>query len=68
MRPPIPFKPKSLHHAYIAIFCAIAFCISLHYPIIGYALCLYTLVDDIIEHTITADTPLRIMFERLGVC
>jgi hypothetical protein len=68
MRPPIPFKPKALHHAYIAIFSAIAYTISLKYPLIGYIICLYTFIDDIVEHTITADTPLRIMFERLGVC
>lgn len=62
-RPPNPFCWDRLHHGYIGI----ALIIIGHLVendwlmVIG----ILILIDDIIEHTITEDTPLRILYEKL---
>lgn len=62
MREPRPFKMIGdnavvFHHAYIGLLLS-----GWEFPInvIG----LLILLDDIIEHTITVDTPLRILFDK----
>ncbi len=62
MREPIPWCWDRLHHFYI----------GLAITIIGYILKnkwimllgIFGIVDDILEHTVTADTPLRIIYEN----
>lgn len=62
MRPPIPFYWDKLHHLYIGIFLTIIgfYCKN---KIIMY-LGIFGIADDVVEHTITGDTPVRIIFER----
>lgn len=74
VRPPVPFKRKGNHHAYHGVW-IIAFGIfnvimgtdnieelmPLWYTLIGIGS--FMIIDDIIEHNITADTPLRIIWE-----
>lgn len=78
MRPPVPFKWRGNHHAYHGIW-LMAFgafqwymgidnyelttLIPLWQSIIGIGALM--LIDDIVEHTKTADTPLRILYEKL---
>jgi len=71
MREPIKFHWKALHHLYIGICILIlAWLIVLNkqYPIWGnnfFLLGIYTVFDDIIEHTVTANTPLRFLTEKI---
>jgi uncharacterized membrane protein len=80
MREPVKFKWKGTHHGYIGVW-FIGFglfnwymgmdngCLSNVIPfwqslvVIG----TFCLVDDIIEHTICGNTPLRILFEKVIV-
>jgi len=63
LRPARYFCWDRLHHLYLGIFTLT----------IGYytkdklmmAIGLFVIVDDIIEHTVTADTPLRIFYEQM---
>jgi len=80
LRPPVPFKWRGNHHSYYGIF-LVAFgffnwymgidngdlvvLIPFWQSLIGIGL--FMLVDDIIEHTITRDTPLRILYEE-AIC
>jgi len=66
-----PFKPKAPHHAYIGAFLLfLAYTMwdySYYHPLaeIIAAVGAFVLVDDIIEHTITAKTPLRLFFVKI---
>lgn len=75
LRPPVPFKWRGIHHGYLGgWFVAFgAFFLYMNWgngldflnPFYGLfvvvgAVCI---VDDVIEHTITADTPLRRLWE-----
>jgi len=76
VRPKVPFKPKGNHHLYHGIWIT-AFGIfnlimgydnieelfPLWYALVGIGV--FMMIDDIIEHTITADTPLRILWEKI---
>jgi len=78
LRPPVKFHWKGNHHLYYGIF-FVAFGIfnwymgigngeldsilSLWYSCIGIGL--YMIIDDIVEHTVTADTPLRLLYEKI---
>lgn len=77
MRPHVLFKWRGNHHSYFGIF-LIVFGLFNNYMAIDngelaatipfWQLCIgigaFMLVDDIIEHTLTADTPLRILYDR----
>lgn len=77
LRPLVPFKWKGLHHSYIGCWFA-SFGFFCWYMCIGngdlvvlipfwqslIGIGLYMLADDIVEHTYTADTPLRILYEE----
>jgi hypothetical protein len=71
MRSPIKFYWKKFHHLYIGLFIiAYAFIIVLdeYYSILTnnyFLLGAYIFVDDLIDHTITANTPLGILYERV---
>jgi len=66
-----PFKPKAPHHAYIGTFLLfLAWTMwdySYYHPLaeITAITGAYILIDDIIEHTITAKTPLRLLFDKV---
>jgi hypothetical protein len=75
-RPPVKFKWRGKHHSYYGIafiiFGIVFYYLDYYDPesilnfwklIIGIGG--FMIIDDIIEHKITADTPLRIIFERL---
>jgi len=78
MRPPVPFKPIRNHHSYYGVFLA-AFGIFNYLMMIGsnellelsnmwitfIIIGILMIADDVIEHNITADTPLRILFEKI---
>ena len=74
MRPPVPFKWRGNHHGYYGVFFIVFGLFNVYmgmnnieelmplwWTITGVGV--FMLVDDIIEHTITADTPLRILWE-----
>ena len=76
MRPKVPFKWRGKHHSYYGVAFMIFGSIMLWLDWIDPDRILwfwvsiivfgaYMLVDDIIEHTITADTPLRILYEKV---
>ena len=71
MREPIKFHWKATHHLYIGIcILMLAWLIVLNeqYPIWGnnfLLLGIYIVFDDIVEHTITANTPIRLLAEKL---
>jgi len=73
MRKRNPFVPKAPHHLYIGIFILfLAWTMKdydYYHPLcdILFVVGAYITIDDIIEHTITADTPLRILFEKVLV-
>ena len=78
MKPPIEFHWKGNHHSYYGFF-LIAFGIFnsymgegngnlesimwIWYSFIGVGS--FMIIDDIIEHKVTASTPLRILYEKL---
>ena len=80
LRPPVPFVWKGNHHSYYGIW-FIGFGIFNWYMAIGnvpmdalipfwkflIGTGLFMLIDDIIEHKYTADTPLRIIYEKIVV-
>ena len=71
MREPIKFHWKATHHLYIGIcILMLAWLIVLdeQYPIWEnnfFLLGIYIVFDDIVEHTITANTPLRFLTEKI---
>lgn len=77
MRPPVKFEWKGIHHSYLgAWFVAFgAFFLymnqnnGLDFLNIIYDIFIvsgiYLIIDDMIEHLITADTPLRCFWEKL---
>jgi uncharacterized membrane protein len=77
MQPPVKFKWKGIHHSYLGAW-LIGFGTFFLYMNSGnsldefniiYELCIgigaFCLIDDTIEHKITADTPLRIIYEKI---
>lgn len=78
MRPPVPFVWRGGHHLYTGIFFTVfglfSYWMNLpNYPLnqLGWfwqlitAIGVFMMVDDIIEHKITGNTPLRILFEKV---
>lgn len=79
MKPPIKFKWRGNHHAYHGLW-IIAFGIFQWYmgidnselttliPFWQFLICtgIYMVIDDIIEHKITADTPLRKIYDIIS--
>lgn len=78
LKPHVPFEWRGNHHLYYGIFLAIfgffnwymgidngelTTLIPLWQTCIGIGI--YMIVDDTIEHTITADTPLRILYIKI---
>jgi hypothetical protein len=71
MREPIKFHWKATHHLYIGMGVLLYALVIL--PLISnntgttlpFIIGLYIVVDDIVEHSITATTPLRIFAEKL---
>jgi len=78
MKPPIKFVRKGNHHSYYGVF-FIAFGLFNWYMGIDNGMLevlipfwqsiagigVFMIVDDVVEHTITADTPLRILYKIL---
>ena len=77
MRPPIKFMPYRNHHGYFGIAFFLFGLYNYYLMIVSNELLgvkpiwhgcmlagLVMIADDIIEHKITADTPLRIFFEK----
>jgi hypothetical protein len=76
MRPPVPFKWRGNHHSYTGLW-FVAFgvfnwfmswdnldsLIPLWQVVIGVGV--FMLVDDVVEHKVTADTPLRLLWEKV---
>ena len=71
MREPIKFHWKDTHHLYIGFFVLIFACIRIPFTYYTFwtnmylILGTYIVLDDIIEHSITATTPLRIFAEKI---
>jgi hypothetical protein len=71
MREPIKFHWKNTHHLYLGLcilLLALLFGINEHNNLLEnniMLLGLYITVDDVVEHTITANTPIRIITEKL---
>lgn len=78
MRPHVPFQWKGNHHLYHGIWLAafgifqwymgvdngvLSNVIPLWQCLIGIGV--FMVIDDIIEHTVTADTPLRLLYEEV---
>lgn len=78
MKPPVKFEWKGNHHLYTGIFFVVfsifQWCMGLNngelttlipiwQTILGMGI--FMIIDDIIEHTITADTPLRLLYEKI---
>ena len=77
MKPPVPFRWRGNHHAYYGIFSLVFggtmwFMANNHglpklnllwlaFMVVG----IVCITDDIIEHTITRSTPLRIIYEKV---
>jgi len=78
MKPPVQFKWKGNHHLYYGIFIMI-FGLFNWYMGMGNGelakltqlwqafVCVgaYLIIDDLIEHLVTADTPLRLIYDNL---
>jgi hypothetical protein len=77
MKPPVPFKPRGIHHMYLGFF-FVAFGAFFLYMNAGNGLDslnylygafifigLFAIIDDIIEHTITEDTILRRIWNKI---
>lgn len=71
MKPPVPFKPKGIHHMYLGFFFVAfgSFFLYMNWnnnlDVLNYLYGAFVVVgigfiiDDCVEHLITADTPLR---------
>jgi len=77
MKPPVPFKWRGVHHSYLGAF-FVAFGAFFLYMNAGNGLdflnCfywmfvvtgVYFIIDDLIEHLITEDTPLRTIWNKM---
>ncbi len=78
MKPKNPFNWRGIHHGYLGLF-FMAFGAFFWYMDINNGLYVsliplfqgflgvgtYIFIDDVIEHTITASTPLRLLWEKL---
>lgn len=70
-RDPVPFNPRAPHHLYTGLMLLfLAWTMQpydYYHPLceMFYALGAFAVVDDIIEHTITRKTPLRMLFEKV---
>lgn len=73
MRDPVSFKPIAPHHSYIGIMImTLGALMSPHelygnWDLIFMGIGGLILVDDIVEHTVTGNTPLRLLFEKVLV-
>ena len=71
MREPIKFHWKATHHLYIGIGVLLYALIIVPLvsktttPFFPFLIGLYIVIDDIVEHSITATTPLRLFAEKL---
>ncbi|MBW2559872.1 MAG: hypothetical protein JRE40_03335 [Deltaproteobacteria bacterium] len=70
MREKVKFNWKGPHHSYLGAFMVFwgYLMICADYGAFGYAftaLGFFVLTDDVVEHYITADTPLRLLFEKV---
>ena len=71
MRDPIKFYWKNTHHLYIGVGVIVFAWLMVPYEYynlwrnIFFILGTYTVVDDLIEHTITGNTPLRLFSEKI---
>ena len=69
--PPVHWKTWRMHHAYLGIlmmiygFTGIADTDTCGVAWVVIGIGAYTLIDDIIEHTITGSTPLRILYDKV---
>jgi len=71
LAPPVKFVPWAIHHSYLGILIMIygftglgqewSYDIGIKFILLGGAI----LADDIVEHTITGSTPLRILFDKV---
>jgi len=70
-RDPVPFNPRAPHHSYLGAF--LLFLAWTMWPYWYYhplteifaVLGAFAVIDDVIEHTITRRTPLRLIFEKV---
>jgi len=68
-----PFIPKAPHHLYIGLFILfLAWTMkdySYYHPLCDILTVIgaFITIDDVIEHTVTADTPLRLLFDKIIV-
>jgi uncharacterized membrane protein len=78
MKPPVKFKWRGNHHGYYGIFFIVFGLFNWYMGIDNAELTtliplwqsfagigIFMLIDDIIEHTITRDTPLRLLYEKI---
>lgn len=71
LSPPVHWVTWRMHHAYLGILMVLYGLTGINdctTSMIGWAFIViggYTMVDDIVEHTITGSTPLRILYEWL---
>ena len=71
MREPIRFQWKATHHLYIGFGVILYSCLVVLFEEIPvwqnniFFLGTYIIADDVIEHTITAGTPLRMLTEKI---
>lgn len=73
MAPPNPFIPFAPHHIYIGLFLILLSVLMLPqlrdykpYIYIVFIVGLFLVLDDFIEHTLTANTPMRHLFSLLS--
>jgi len=77
-RPPVKFHWRGIHHSYLGFFLGVlpgSLFIYLNWgnnldflnPIYWFMLIagIYLIIDDLIEHTITEDTPARIIWNKM---
>jgi len=77
MRPPVKFQWRGIHHGYVGIW-FIAFggffswlnignnidgAYAVFFAVALLGICM--VIDDLIEHLVTADTPMRIFYEKV---
>jgi hypothetical protein len=78
LTPPVKFQWKGNHHGYYGIFFVVFGFFNIYMSLGNGALVAliplwgvitglggYLIIDDVIEHTITADTPARVIFRQL---
>jgi hypothetical protein len=77
MKPPVKFQWRGVHHSYLGIFFTIfgAFFLYMNavntWGFLNYIYSffviagIYLIIDDIVEHTITESTPMRILWFKI---